>query len=353
MRALLLAAAATMTFGAYSSASRAGPAANVQIINDPTSLDWEYYGAGYKLKPIRDPSIPGGGAAVQVDVQKGHDPYSAGANIHLKAPIVAGRDYVVRFWARTLSAKSDDGKGRIIVRFQRNADPYPGFGETTVTIGPDWQSYEVTGRATINSPVEQAVVGIQMASVGQIFQIGQTIVAEGPTTLVGGAPAAAASDPLPPGIEGRGELLNDPLNRNWVFYGKLLKTTPTKTSVYTRAATLMSVSGVGVNSYDAGANVPIHGAIANGDDLIVGVLARTQSADGQGTIRLRLQSNQPPYDGFGAQDVKLAPNWRLYQWHVISQMDLPADEGEVAIHAGMAKQDVEIGPVYVIRLKKP
>jgi hypothetical protein len=34
-------------------------------------------------------------------------------------------------------------------------------------------------------------------------------------------------------------------------------------------------------------------------------------------------------------------------------MDLPANQGEVAIHAGLAKQEVEIGPVYVIRVKTP
>jgi hypothetical protein len=116
---LLFAALALGLAAAPTTAQVAGSGA--KIINDPTSLDWEYYGTGYKLKPIKDPSFPGGGAAVQVDVQKGRDPYSAGANIHLNAPIVTGRNYVIRFWARTISAKSPDGKGRIIVRFQRNA----------------------------------------------------------------------------------------------------------------------------------------------------------------------------------------------------------------------------------------
>src|SRR5262245_37021344 len=106
--------------GAMAAQVGSSNASSVKIINDPTSLDWEYYGTGYKVKPIRDPSFPGGGAAVEVDVQKGHDPYSAGTNIHLNQPIVSARNYVVRFWARTLSAKSSDGKGRIIVRFFRN-----------------------------------------------------------------------------------------------------------------------------------------------------------------------------------------------------------------------------------------
>lgn len=331
-------------------------AQELRIINEPTSLDWEYYGSGYKLKPIRDPNFPGGGAAVQVDVDKGHDPFSVGTNIHLNQPFVTGRNYVVRFWARAISAKSSDAKGRIVVRFMRNSDPFPGFGDTTVAVGPDWQSYEVTGRATLDAAADQAVVGMQLASVGQVLQIGQAVVAEGATTLVGRSPTVAAPDPLPPGIAGKGDLLNDPADRNWVVYGKLLTASATTTDVYTRKAVLLSVSNVGENSWDAGVNVAIHGAIAKGDNLVVAVLARSRSAatsDGQGWIRLRLQLNQAPYDGFGAEDLKLAPNWRLYQWHVQSEMDLPANIGEVAIHAAMAKQDVEIGPVYVIRLKTP
>jgi hypothetical protein len=358
MRFWIISAVAIVLLGSapLSGALAPGAGSAFKIVNDPTSLDWEYYGGGYKLKPIRDPSFPGGGAAVEVDVQKGHDPYSAGANIHLNEPIVTGRNYVVRFWARTLSAKSDDGKGRILVRFFRNGDPYPGFGDILVEVGREWHSYEVTGRATIDAPASQAAVGMQLASVGQTLQIGQAIVAEGATTLEGHALTMAAPDPLPPQLAGKGELLNDPTNRNWVPYGALQTSTPTTTDVYTRRAVLLSVSAAGQNSWDAGVNAPIRGAIAKGDNLIVAVLARSRSTateDGQGWIRLRLQSNQPPYDGFGAQDIKLTSNWRLIQWRVESEMDLPANIGEVAIHAGMAKQEVEIGPVYVVRLKSP
>jgi hypothetical protein len=354
MRVLLAAAGALALLAGDPAPAFAESGSDFKIINDPASLDWEYYGGGYKLKPIRDPNFPGG-AAVEVEVQKGHDPWSAGSNIHLSGPIVTGRNYVVRFWARTLSAASSDGKGRILVRFLRNSDPYPGFGDTLVEIGPDWHVYEVSGKATIDSPVDKAAVGMQLAGVGQTIQIGQAVVAEGATTLEGRVLKIAAPDPIPPQLASKGELLNDPNNRNWIPYGKLQTTTATTTDVYTRKAVLMSVSGVGENSWDAGINAPIRGAIAKGDNLIVALLARSRSAttaDGQGWIRLRLQSNQPPYAGFGDQDIKITPTWRLYQWHVESEMDLPANVGEVAIHAAMAKQDLEIGPVYVLRVPK-
>ena len=87
-----------------------------KVINDPTRLDWDYYGSGYALKPIRDPAIPGGGAAVEIAVKKGRNAYDAGTNVPIGA-IVEGRDYVVRFWARTLKSSASGGKGRLLVRF--------------------------------------------------------------------------------------------------------------------------------------------------------------------------------------------------------------------------------------------
>jgi len=355
MRYVLTVAAAIALLSGPMGAVHAQSSGDFQVINDPTSLDWEFYGTGYKMTPIRNPTFPNG-AAVEVDVKKGHDPYSAGANIHLNQPIVKGRNYVVRFWARTLSADSGNGKGQILVRFFRNGDPYPGFGDAVIEVGPNWSIYEVTGKSTVDSPTDKAVVGMQLASVRQTLQIGQAIVAEGATTLEGRTLKIVAPDPVPPQLASKGEVINDPENRSWTHYGRLLASVaPTTTEVYTRKAVLLSVSAAGQDGADAGVNAPIRGAIAKGDDLIVAVLARAKSAatpDGQGVIRLRLQSNQSPYPGFGDQEIKLAANWRLYQWHVQSEMDLPANAGEVAIHAGLARQDVEIGPVYVVRLAK-
>lgn len=339
----------SMLAGIAVTVAAAQPAmADPKIINDPTRLDWDYYGS-YSIKPIPGVAIPGQGA-VEVKVDKGQNRYDAGANIPI-GPISKGQDYVVRIWARTLSSSAKDGKGKILVRFFQNQDPYPGFGDTMIDIGPDWQTYEVHARADRSIPTGGAV-GLQLAGAKQVLQLGEATVAEGVTTLTN-QPAKVAPDPLPPGIAGKGTLLNDPTNRRWVAYGKTLTTFATTTDVYTRQATIMMVSAPGQNGYDAGLNAPIRDTIKKGDKLIVAVLARSKSAatsDGIGLIQLHLQSNNPPYPGYGEAGIKLAPNWRLYQWQTTSEMDLPAGQGEVAIHAGLTKQEIEIGPVYVIRV---
>jgi len=70
----------------------------------------------------------------------------------------------IGFFARTQSANTDDGKGRISVRFQRNAAPYPGFGDTLLRPDGEWGWYEVsatlakrqTRRGSFNDLMDQA-----------------------------------------------------------------------------------------------------------------------------------------------------------------------------------------------------
>ena len=322
------------------------------MINDPTSLDWQYYGSDYAVKPITGLAIPGG-AAAEIKVTGGMHPYDAGTNIALRKPIAKGRDYVISFWARTLDSNAPDKQGRILVRFFRNSAPFPGFGDNMLVIGHEWRAYEVSARATMDITTD-AAVSLQLAGARQTLQIGQAHVAEGATTLVGGQ-SAAAPDPLPPQLSGKGELLNHPADRNWVTYGAPQTVEQTATDVYTRKAVLLTIGKASPTSYDAGVNAPIAGAIRKGDKLLVAVLARARSAetaDGTGVVRLRVQSNQAPYDGWGAEDVHLTPGWKLFQWQTEAQIDLPANGGEIALHTGLAKQQVELGPVYVIRIAK-
>ena len=116
------------------------------LINDPTSLGWATQGASLKTKGVKDAAIPGGGAANQFEVkQAGPQPYAAQAFIPLLSKISKGETLTIGFYARTVTADTADGKGVIGVRFQQNADPWPGFGEAVVKAGPEWEWHEVSG----------------------------------------------------------------------------------------------------------------------------------------------------------------------------------------------------------------
>lgn len=330
-----------------------------RLINDPSALDWSTFGTIMKSKNVRSADIPGGGAAVQFAVQSlGTTPYDAGANVPIRTALGSKGDYVAAFWARTIKSDAPDGKGRIGVRFQQNVAPYAGFGDTALTIGSEWQLYEVAAQGDRDIARGQAVLGLQLAGARQTIEIGQVMVVEGAKTIrQAAAPAAPAADPeLPPQLAGKGDLLNDPANREWLLYGAAQSAKATTTNVYGRVATLLTVGTASSNAFDAGASVPLRDAIAEGDRLRIAILARTVSAatpDGQGKLAIRVQQNSAPYDGFADNVLIVGPNWRLYQIGTTAARALAAGEGQLALHTAGAEQALEIGPVYVLREGTP
>ncbi len=365
MKRVLIAAAALAALAPAAGAAQDQPTAELQalddalpgtLINDPSRMDWAFYGAEQKTKNVQDPSIPGGGAAVRVEVPRaGANIYDSGANVPIRRSIAVGRDVTVAFYARTVKSEAPGGKGKIGVRFQQNAAPYAGFGDTVLDVGSEWALYEVTARSDKALPMGQAVVGLQLAGAKQVIEIGQVIIVEGATSIrtTKRVETAAAPDPeLPPQLKDKGKMLNDPANRDWGFHGAGQTTKATVTNVYGRVGTLFSIAAAGTAPYVSGASITLDEEIKDGDVLLVAVLARTLSAgttDGQGLLSVRIQKNSAPYDGFLDKQVKVGPTWRLYQFRTQAGMDIAKGAAQLAIHTGAAQQEIEVGPVYVIR----
>lgn len=157
------------------------------LVNDPTSLAWENFGADYEAKAVEDPAIPGGGAALRFTIRKaGSQPYDVAANVPLMADINQGETVTIGFYARTISAETPDGEGRITVRFQQNAEPWPGFGDKQLTIGTNWDWYEVSSVGDRKIKRRDAIVALQLAGAKQVIEIGQAIVVKGAAAIAGG-----------------------------------------------------------------------------------------------------------------------------------------------------------------------
>lgn len=154
------------------------------LMNDPRSLEWETYGDKFKMRGYSDPDIPGGQAALQFKVSEAREVYAVGANVPLLGDISRGDTVTIGFFARTVEAATADSKGRIGVRFQRNQDPYPGFGDTTISPDGTWGWYEVSAVATQDIPKRQAIVALQFGAAEQTVEVGQTIVVKGTTSIV-------------------------------------------------------------------------------------------------------------------------------------------------------------------------
>jgi hypothetical protein len=332
------------------------------LINDPTRLDWQIFGTGQTSKPVKGEDIPGGKAALQITVPKaGATLFEIGANAPITTSIKAGTDIVVAFYARTVSADTSDGKGRIGVRVQQNVAPYSGFGDTTLVIDKEWKLYEVSAKATNAISRGQAVVGFQLAGAKQVLEIGQTIVVAGATSLTAKSTKTvqSATTDLLPQLQGKGRLINNPSNKDWPVYGAgATHMTIASPNIPGTGGTALRVTTAApaAQPYDIGAAIPILEEIKEDDILLIGVLARTApGATGDGTSKLgiRVQLNEAPYSGFGDNVLTLGPNWKLLQLKTQASTTIAAGKGAVALHFGAAAQAIEVGQVYVLNTSGP
>gem|GEM_PF-149852 len=331
-----------------------------KLINDPTSIGWDVYGTGASAKPVRGAEIPGG-AALQITVAaKGANVYDAGLNIPLSQGFTKGQAYVISFQARTLSADTADGNGTISLRFQQNAAPYPGFGDSVRTIGKNWHLYEVSGIADRTVPPGQAVVGLQLAGARQVIQIGQAVVQEGATSLVkpGASPAPArcpATTPvLPASLTGKGDVLTEIEALNWDFFGSgETHGRITSCGIPGDSAYRVTIAAAGANPYDNVATIPIKGPIKAGNTLLIALVGRTisaQTADAKGVVTVRVQQNSAPYPGFGDRQLSLGSAWQVSRFTVEADRDIPAGAATLTLQLAGAAQTIDLGRAYVIKL---
>lgn len=335
------------------------------LLNDPTRLDWATQGIGFKSKGVIDPAIPGGGAAVQFEIRKADPkPYTIQAFIPLLSRIAKGDTVTVGFYARALSADTADGKGLINVRFQQNADPWPGFADAQVKVGPEWEWHEVSGISNINVAKEVAVVALQLAGAKQTLQIGQAIVVKGAPAILGAADPAGQADAavaalaeaveLPPPLKDAGRLIDRPNLRGWGNFGPAGSSAELDDkTIWLGKATRFTVAQKGENRWDVGTAIPLREGIALGDKLLIAVAAKTVSAstaDGKALVGVRVQSNDPPHDGFADHLVAVGPKWQLIQLRTTATQAIPEGKAEIALHFAEAPQVVDVGPVYVFKV---
>ena len=331
------------------------------LINDPTRIDWDSYGSDYETDGRTADDIPGGGAARIFDIKaKGENPYSVAANVPLLDQISSGDRVTVGFYARTVSSDRSDGNGVIGVRFQENAAPYGGFGDTTLTIGNEWEWYEVSAVSNMRIRQSDAIVALQLAGEKQKVEIGQAIVVKGAQSIVTTVPAApqaalvdADTIEMPDPLRGAGLLANDPTNRRWGHSGDGGRWEDLDVpEIWLGKATRFTSDSVGENRWDLGTAIPINTPISVGEEFTIAIIARTLSAetdDGKGLIYGRLQGTMPPYPGFGDKVFKVGDRWQMIRLPFTATREFSSGGATLALHFAAAKQSVEIGPVYVFK----
>ena len=331
------------------------------LVNDPTDLVWQTQGP-LDVEGVQDDAIPGGGAARRYEIDsKNANIWASQTYVPLLAGISRGDVMTVGFYARTIAADTDNGKGVIGVRFQQNAAPYAGFADTTLSIGTEWDWYEVSGTANTSIDQKEATVVLQLAGAKQTVEIGQAIVVKGAESILG-APQAAEPEPeapseeplVPEPLANAGTLLNRPDVRNWQN-SAVIGTIEDREepAIWLGRATRFSLSQIGENDWDLVANIPIEQAIAAGDKLLVAIAAKTVSAetpDGNAVVAMRIQDNTPPYDGFAGNVFKIGQSWQLIRINTSAPRDMAAGTAQLSLHFAAEAQSVDIGPVYIFKV---
>lgn len=323
------------------------------LINDPTRLDWAVQGANVKSEGVTDPAVTGGVARRFEVAAASPEAWEVQALVPLLGDIQRGETVTIGFWARATDAATTDGMGELGIRFQQNREPWPGFGDTTLRLGPEWKWHEVSAVSNIRIPRRDAIVTLQLGSARQTVEIGQTIVVKGAAQIAGGGPTQVE---LPPPLQDvRGSLINRPERRGWAHFGSAGAAELERQSIWLEKATRFTVTAKGENRWDAGTTIPLEEAIAEGDRLLIAIAARTenaQTADGNAAVGIRVQSSEPPFDGFADNMFKVGPRWQLIQLRTTAPQGIPAGKATVTLHFAEAPQVVDIGPVYVFRLEE-
>ena len=330
-----------------------------KLVNDPSRLDWESYGADLVRTPVVDEEIPGGGAAIRFEIKRADEfIYAAGTNVPLIKSVGRGDDITIGFYARTVEAQTDDGKGILRVRFQQNAAPYPGFGEKTLSIGKEWDWYEVTAEAEQKLRVKDGIVALQFGRTRQIIEIGQTIVVSGAKAIAGDVArpvlAAPVVEPvLPETLQNTGTLLNSPSERDWSMGGNAGEWSERdEQQIWLGKATRFSTNEGGEDPGTLYAHIPIAQEIAEGDELLLAIAARAESAstgDGRAVVGVMVDDKDPPHESFARNRFTLGPKWQLIRIKTMSPHAYAAGNARLTLLFGWAQQEVDIGPVYVLK----
>ncbi|TRD11803.1 hypothetical protein FGU71_08000 [Erythrobacter insulae] len=331
------------------------------LVNNPSRIDWQSYGADLEASAIVDDSIPGGGAARRFEIKRASEfIYTAGTNVPLTEQVKRGKTITVGFYARTVEADTPDGLGIVRVRFQQNAEPFPGFGEETLSIGKEWAWYEVTAEAEQTLRSSDGIVSIQFGRTRQIIEIGQAIVVSGASKIAEEGPvtvAAARSETpeleMPDGLADLGSLINNPGQARWKFGGSAgTYANRDEPEIWMMKATRFEVAQPGTNLTDLYATIPIEQAIAKGDKLTIAIAAKTigtAAEDGKAVVASRIQGTAPPFDSFASNRFKIGTAWQLIKIETQAPRDFTPGGSELQVYFGGTEQQVDLGPVYVFK----
>ncbi len=144
-----------------------------EVMTDFSNQNWAIHGVGETHKIVPAKEVPGGQAVQYSIAAASAQPFDIGLTIPVRQLIQEGNVFILAILARTVSAETADGKGKIGVRIQQNTPPYPGFAENMISIGPNWGLYQLRTQARMSIESGKGAVSVHLAGAKQVVEIGQ------------------------------------------------------------------------------------------------------------------------------------------------------------------------------------
>lgn len=145
------------------------------LLNDPAQRDWAVFGSRQTTKATVTNVYGRVGTLMTVGAASANI-YDSGAAVPLTGAIAEGARLRIAVLARTVSASTQDGQGKLGIRVQQGQPPFDGFADNMLTIGPNWRLYQVATTASMALPAGTGQLALHTGGAAQVIEVGAVYV---------------------------------------------------------------------------------------------------------------------------------------------------------------------------------
>jgi hypothetical protein len=153
-------------------------AQSAQPLNKVEVVSHQAYGPAQKHELINDASIPGGKALRITITDAAAQPWNAGLNSIITAPLKKG-DRIEAVIMLRLAPNSTGKRGSVKVLFQLTDKPYTAFATSMAQVKTEWTPFKLKAKAPQELASGKSRLALQLGYGKQIIDVGPILVVPG------------------------------------------------------------------------------------------------------------------------------------------------------------------------------
>lgn len=160
---------------AFVMASASATGQSTQPLNKVEVVSHRAYGPAQKHELINDATVPGGKALRITITDAAAQPWNAGLNSIIAAPLEKG-DRINAIIMLRLAPKSEAKRGTVKVLFQLTDAPYTEFATSQAAVKAEWTPFRLKAKAPQNLSPGKSRIALQLGYGKQIIDVGPILV---------------------------------------------------------------------------------------------------------------------------------------------------------------------------------